>query len=302
MKYKCSYCGKEFDNKRSKGQHETYCELNPNRKRNGAWNKGKTAKSDVRVLKYKETYHKNFLEGKFKLNPHKWTEIEKQNMSIIRKKWLAENPDKHPWKNKKHNYSKPCEYVKKILNENNISFIEEYDPKIKGHYFSLDIAFPDIKFAIEVNGNQHYNKDGNLAEYYLNRHNILEENGWKILELHYSKCYDFNISILSKINDINDFIDKDYVNKYFSKREERKRQLIYEKELRIKNKKDKFYNRRKILLDLLNNSNINFNKGKWAKEAFNYLNDKGIWFKSNFKREILKYIPEYINEFHWRNS
>lgn len=302
MKYKCSYCDKEFDNKRSKGQHETYCELNPNRKRNGAWNKGKTAKSDVCVLKYKETYHKNFLEGKFKFNPHKWTEAEKQNMSIIRKKWLAENPDKHPWKNKKHNYSKPCEYVKKILNENNISFIEEYDPKIKGHYFSLDIAFPDIKFAIEVNGNQHYNKDGNLAEYYLNRHNILEENGWKILELHYSKCYDFNISILSKINDINDFIDKDYVNKYFSKREERRRQLIYEKELKIKNKKDKFYNRRKILLDLLNNSNINFNKSKWAKEAFNYLNDKGIWFKSNFKREILKYIPEYINEFHWRNS
>ena len=127
-------------------------------------------------------------------------------------------------------------------------------------------------------------------------------NGWKILELHYSKCYDFNISILSKINDINDFIDKDYVNKYFSKREERRRQLIYEKELKIKNKKDKFYNRRKILLDLLNNSNINFNKSKWAKEAFNYLNDKGIWFKSNFKREILKYIPEYINEFHWRNS
>ena len=24
--------------------------------------------------------------------------------------------------------------------------------------------------------------------------------------------------------------------------------------------------------------------------------------EDNFKREILKYIPEYINEFHWRNS
>ena len=38
----------------------------------------------------------------------------------------------------------------------------KYNPKINGHYFSLDIAFPDIKFAIEVNGNQHYKKDGKL--------------------------------------------------------------------------------------------------------------------------------------------
>lgn len=300
MEYKCKYCGKIFDNKRSKGQHESYCILNPNRKRKCAWNKGKNSNTDERILKIKETRHKNFLAGKIKIKPHKWTEEERNKMSLIRKKWLNENPDKHPWKNRKCNYSKPCEYLKEILKLNNISFVEEYNPKINGHYFSLDIAFPDIKFAIEVNGNQHYKKDGNLNEYYQNRHNLLKENGWKIMELHYTKCYDFNISILNKINDLNDFLDKDYVNKYFSRKDEKKNQIIYEKELKNKKKKEEFSNRKKILLDLLNNSNINFNKQGWVNKAFKYFNDKEIWFKSNLKREIFKYIPEYGNKFFWR--
>ena len=49
---------------------------------------------------------------------------------------------------------------------------------------NIDIAFPDIKLGIEINGNQHYNSDGTLKDYYQERHNLIEEAGWKLLEVH----------------------------------------------------------------------------------------------------------------------
>lgn len=80
----------------------------------------------------------------------------------------------------------------------NIEFVEEYSP-FNDYHYSIDIAFPDLKLGIEVNGNQHYNKNGELKSYYQERHNIFESRGWKILEVHYSKCYKVNIN---KFDDI----------------------------------------------------------------------------------------------------
>ncbi|MDY5668732.1 MAG: hypothetical protein SPK43_05840 [Candidatus Onthovivens sp.] len=57
-----------------------------------------------------------------------------------------------------------------------INFIEEYCPFIDSA-ISVDIAFPDIKIGIEINGNQHYNRDGSLKDYYQKRHDKLEEAG-----------------------------------------------------------------------------------------------------------------------------
>jgi len=306
MYYRCKFCNKEFDNKRSKGQHESFCDLNPNKRY--SWNKGKSAKTDDRILKSKETFIRRYKNGEIKFNPHIWTQEEKNNLSKKRKEWLMKNPDKHPWRNMKHNRSEPCEVLKDFLRKNSIQFIEEYNPKIQDHNYSLDIAFPDIKFAIEVNGNQHYNNDGSLNESSLYRHKLLEANGWKILELHYTKCYNFDISILDKYDNIEDFYDKDYVGKYFSRKEERKRKIEEERKQIIENKKrrkfqkeEEFIERKKILLDLLNNSNIDFNKFGWVNKAHQYLSNKNVWFHSNMNRQIKKYIPEYINSFFWRH-
>lgn len=305
MCYICKYCGKKLNNIRSKSQHESFCNLNPN-KRN-IWNKGKTANIDNRILNAKEKFIQNYKNGKIKINPHKWTEEEKLNLSNKRKEWLMKNPNKHPWKNIKHNYSTPCEVLKNFLKENNIQFIEEYNPKIENHSYSLDIAFPDIKFAIEVNGNQHYNQDGSLNKNSLYRHKLLEDNGWKILELHYTKCYNFNLSILERYDSLEDFYDKEYVGKYFSRKEEKKKQQEEKRKQIIENKKKKekeFIKRRNILLNLVNNSNINFNKQGWAIKSLLWLktNNKNIWFNSNLNRQIKKYIPEYMNNFFWRKS
>ena len=113
----------------------------------------------------------------------------KEHLSKKRKEWLKNNPDKHPWRNKDKFQSKPCEKVKEYLKSKNILFIEEYDPKILNRFFSIDIAMPEKMIALEINGNQHYEKDGSLKPYYQERHDLLESNGWKVFEIHYSHCF-----------------------------------------------------------------------------------------------------------------
>lgn len=119
----------------------------------------------------------------------KHTEESKRKISEKRKKWLAENPDKHPWKSSNKFKSKPCEKAKEFLKQMNIQFIGEYDPKINGRNFSIDIALPDKKIAIEINGNQHYEKTGELKPYYQKRQDLLEADGWTVYQVHYSACF-----------------------------------------------------------------------------------------------------------------
>lgn len=120
------------------------------------------------------------------------SEEQKLEISKRRKIWLSDNPDKHPWRNKDKFQSIPCQNVKDYMMKMNIPFVEEYNPNIADRFFSIDIAMPDKKIAIEINGNQHYNRDGSLKSYYQERHNLLELNGWNVYEIHYSAC--FNLS------------------------------------------------------------------------------------------------------------
>lgn len=113
----------------------------------------------------------------------------KEHLSSIRKKWLLENPDLHPWKRSERFRSVPCEHLKTTLRELGIQFEEEYTP-LHDRSFSVDIAFPAAKLAVEVNGEQHYNRDGTLRTYYRERHDLLESSGWRVVELHYAKCYE----------------------------------------------------------------------------------------------------------------
>lgn len=122
----------------------------------------------------------------------KHTEETKKLLSEKRKQWLKDNPDKHPWRNKDKFKSEPCEKVKEFLRELNIEFIGEFDPEIEGRSFSVDIALPDKMIALEVNGNQHYEKNGKLKPYYQERHDLLVNAGWNVFEIHYSACYNLD--------------------------------------------------------------------------------------------------------------
>lgn len=113
----------------------------------------------------------------------------KKKISEIKKKWLKENPDKHPWKKSNKFKSVPCEKAKNYLTEKGISFIEEFSPNVDNTFYSIDIAFPDKMIGVEINGNQHYERNGRLKSYYQKRRNILEGAGWKMYDIHYSLCF-----------------------------------------------------------------------------------------------------------------
>ena len=165
--------------------------------------KSRTASESLKISKNKRPKRKLSKETKLKI-------------SVARKKWLKENPDKHPWQNKSFVHSSvPCEKFKSFLKEQNIDFIEEYLPVVHiGRFFRIDIAFPDKKVAIEVNGNQHYESNGELKPYYKERQSILEENGWTVYQVHHTAC--FNPEKLSefmdKVNSSEKKIEFDYFN------------------------------------------------------------------------------------------
>lgn len=141
----------------------------------------------------------------------KHTQETKNKISIARKKWLSENKDKHPWKRNDKFTSIPCEYLKDILLKNNIDFLSEVQP-LKDRYFSIDIVLVGRGIGIEVNGNQHYNSDKSLKKYYRNRKKLIERNGWKIIDIYYTKVYDseFVCSLIEFVNGVKTDIDLDF--------------------------------------------------------------------------------------------
>lgn len=159
-----------------------------------------------------------------KLVKHKKT-TEKNNKERIEKikKWLKNNPNKHSWKTSKKK-SIPCEKFKNILKSNKISFVEEFTPLID-RMFSIDIAFPDKKIGIEINGNQHYSSDGQLKPYYKDRHDLIEKEGWKLYEIHYSIIYNEHL-INEIINNIKCEHDLNLINyqKYINENKKLKEQ------------------------------------------------------------------------------
>lgn len=120
------------------------------------------------------------------------SEENKKLQSVRVKKWLIEKPENHPWRSKCKFKSIPCQKIKEFLLSKNIQFIEEFRPEVGERHFSIDIAMPDKMIALEINGNQHYEKNGLLKPYYQERHNLLEANGWIVYEIHYSACFDLN--------------------------------------------------------------------------------------------------------------
>ena len=163
-KHICKYCKKEFENGWKLGGHSVYCDLNPSKE---------------------ETRKKTSISNKGKCH----TPESKKKLSLSRIKYLSENPDKHPWKKHTKFKSEPCEKFKDFLRDFGLIFEEEFNP-IQNRFFAVDVAFPNQKLCFEINGEQHYNRDGSLRKYYRDRHNIIKNSGWTIIEIHYLKVYD----------------------------------------------------------------------------------------------------------------
>ena len=132
-------------------------------------------------------------------------------ISLARKEYLQKNPDLHPWRNGNRNKSVPCEKFKEKLKQHNIEFVEEYIPLID-RSFSMDIAIPNKMIGIEINGQQHYDNTGKLKQYYQERHDLIQSQGWTLYEIHYSLVWNDMLftDIINKIKDSDYKIEFDF--------------------------------------------------------------------------------------------
>ena len=151
----------------------------------------------------------------------------KKKMSDSKKLLYKNHPEKHNWKRQNKCISKPCEEFKKILDEIGIIYVPELTP-LKERFFSIDIAFPEKKIGIEINGNQHYNSDGTLNKYYQNRHDLIQSDGWKLHEIHFSICYNRNeiIHIINSISESKDIFSFDY-HEFLLSKLNKKRKIFF---------------------------------------------------------------------------
>lgn len=153
------------------------------------------------------------------LKPFRHSVATKEKLSNIRTKFLQEHPEKHFWRSSDKFKSVPCEFLKNFLREKGISFMEEYS--VFDRNYSIDIAFPNSKIAIEVNGNQHYNNDGSLKDYYLERDTYFKGLGWTTIQVPCQKVYSkqFQEDILDFLNgNIDVTIEYKPIEKVFCKR------------------------------------------------------------------------------------
>lgn len=196
----CKYCNTETNlSGGAQSNHVAWCDKNPKRaERASALIKARearkgtpgtnqytrAAKEGRKIEVSQETREKISNSGKGRLH----SEETRILLSDQRKKWLQENPELHPWKRNDKFKSIPCQHLKDRLRALGVPFEEEYTP-LEERLFSVDIAFPEKKVAVEVNGEQHYNRDGTLRTYYRERHELIVKSGWHVIELHYTRCY-----------------------------------------------------------------------------------------------------------------
>lgn len=178
--WKCKWCDKEVIFNTRKELQEHLKENHPERSTHGAWNKGLTAETDIRIAKSREILKEGYKLGRIvssqKGKSH--TAEQKKLISESRKKYLLEHPEKVPYVLNHHSKgdSYPEKYFKEVFDNAKIDYSQNY---YSNGYF-LDFAWPDIKIYIEIDGEQHY-VDHRIIEHDKVRTQRLHELGWRLL-------------------------------------------------------------------------------------------------------------------------
>lgn len=322
--YTCKYCGKVFSSKQQLGGHITFCELNPNKQHNldllHLARNNKNVKNENFICRYcgKKLGNKGCLvlhERKCKLNPlyiptqkqieheikrnkpRKLSEETKQKIREGLVRWKEQN--EQLFLDYSRGKSKCCENFKQMLRNKNISFVEEYTPFIPNRLYSLDIAFPNEKIGIEINGSQHYTINGELNDKTLEKQKYFEERGWKIFQIYYKQCYTINIDNFSDILSLNIY-DKSYIQEDFDLRYKNKAKKEVERkkylDQREKEKLQKDEIQYSIIKNLIENSGIDFSKSGWSRKAQEYIKKYNPEWNSGVFRIIRRYCPEFLKQ------
>lgn len=203
----CKYCGKECKNKNSLIQHEIRCKENPNKidtsnswnnKNRQVWNKGLTKETDERINLLSKKIGDS-LRGK---PQHKQSEETREKISIARKKYLSDNPDKVPYLvNHSSNISYPEEYFIDLFKAENINL--KYHLQISK--YQLDFYNEDLKIDVEIDGEQHF-LDKRIFKSDRERDKFLEDLGWTVFRIRWSEYKALNLNnrkaLINKIKDL----------------------------------------------------------------------------------------------------
>lgn len=111
------------------------------------------------------------------------SEETKNKISVIRKKFLEENPDKIPYKlnHKSNGESYPEKYFREWLEKENISFEQEYQFKL----YSFDFLI-DGRIDLEIDGDQHI-LDERIKDHDKKRDKITTDNGYLVKRILWSE-------------------------------------------------------------------------------------------------------------------
>ena len=245
----CNQCGREFKDTRGLKIHILHMH------------------TDTYTIAHEKC--KNSFKGK------KHSKETKAKMSESRKKFISENKNNHNWSLYRNCETKPEKLFKDMLEKvNNEVIYQYYIPKKSERCFEIDFAIPNKKIGFEINGNQHYDNNGNLLDYYQNRHNYLVGLGWNIIEIHYSICFNEELIkniIIETLND-NILFSQNICNTILNDKILRKQQKL---EIIKKNKENKQLKKQEFInnkINLIINSNIDFSKRGWVKETANLIN------------------------------
>jgi hypothetical protein len=209
--FDCEFCGLSTDRKSAFNYHKKACGKassnidsilseykNGTSLRNIISNYNLPRELIIRIFKKNSVTIRSNKEAPKNKVGKKHTVESKMKLSANKKEYYKNNPDNHPWRSSSKFISKPCENFKKIIEEMKIPYVPEMRIS-EERFFSIDIAFPQYRIGIEINGNQHYDSDGSLKKYYKDRHDYITNLGWQLHQIHYSLC--FNETVIKNILD-----------------------------------------------------------------------------------------------------
>ena len=172
--HKCKYCNREFKSGRALGGHIIRCTKNPNT--TAAKNSGKTLSKRYKSGKIKPTHLGKPL-----------SKYHKQSISDSMKKAHAEgrawNIGKSRW------YNEPS-YPEKFFAEVIANEFEDknYESEYNVGIYSIDFAWPHLKLAIEIDGDQHQRFE-EVKERDKRKDALLKKEGWKVLRIVWKDMY-----------------------------------------------------------------------------------------------------------------
>lgn len=172
----CKYCNTEFKNGKQLGGHMVWCKLNP----------------DLEISRCRLQ-----LSSTDKTVSSSTKDKISKSMKIAHGEGRAWNIGKSRWNNEP---SYPEKFFMKVI-ENEFEdkqYIREF-PFIK---YSIDFAWPHLKMAIEIDGEQH-ERFPEYAERDRLKDELLIENGWKILRISWKELYN---NTKEKIQESKEFI------------------------------------------------------------------------------------------------